>query len=125
MRRLLPLTALLALVAGGCGDDDEPGRTVTAKPGKPVVVVADEYRFDPETIVLGAAGRFRVEFENHGSLAHNLRVIDDGSDVGGTDTITGGQRRSATVAVKPGEYELVCTVGDHRELGMEGMLTVR
>ena len=126
MRRLVSLIALLPLVAAGCGDDDESsGRTVTVESGKAVTVVADEYSFDPETIVLTGGGKLEVELDNQGSLAHNLRVFDGATDVGGTPTFAGGEPRSGTVTVEPGEYELLCTVGDHADLGMTGKLTVR
>ena len=126
MRRLLPLTALLALAASGCGsDDDEPGRTVTAESGTTLAVVADEYSFDPETIVLTGGGELTVELDNQGALAHNLRVFDGSTDVGGTPTFAGGDPRPGTVSVEPGEYRLVCTVGDHEALGMTGKLTVK
>jgi plastocyanin len=124
--RLLPLTALLLVVAAGCGDDDdEPGRTVTADPGKTVAVVADEYSFDPETIILSGPGEFEVSLDNEGSLAHNLRVFDGATDIGGTPTFVGGDARTGVVRVGPGEYKLVCTVGDHEALGMAGKLTVK
>jgi plastocyanin len=126
VRRLLPLTALVLLAAGGCGgDDDEPGRTVTVDAGTTLAVVADEYSFDPESVVLERGGRLEIELENTGSLAHNLRVFDGGSDVGGTPTFTGGETKSGTVTVEPGEYELVCTVGNHADLGMTGTLQVK
>jgi plastocyanin len=126
VRRLLPLTALLALAASGCGgDDDEPGRTVTAATGETVTVVGDEYSFDPETIVLTGGGELTIELDNQGTLAHNLRVFDGGTDIGGTPTFAGGEPRPGAVQVEPGEYELVCTVGDHAALGMTGTLTVK
>lgn len=126
MRRLLPLTALFAALAAGCGgDDDEPGRTATVESGQAVRVVADEYSFDPETIVLTGGGELTVELDNEGVLAHNLRVFDGATDVGGTPTFVGGDPRPGTVRVEPGEYELVCTVGDHDDLGMTGKLTVK
>jgi plastocyanin len=70
-------------------------------------------------------GELRVELENRGVLAHNLRVFDGGDDVGGTDTFTGGKTRGADLSLEPGEYELVCTVGNHADLGMTGKLRIR
>ena len=126
MRRLLPLTALLLVVAAGCGDDDDTaGRTVTVQKGEAVTVVAEEYSFDPETIVLTGGGELTVELDNQGTLAHNLRVLDGGKDIGGTPTFVGGEPRTGTVSVVPGEYEILCTVGDHAALGMKGKLTVK
>jgi plastocyanin len=114
------------LVASGCGDGDEsPGRTVTVESGNALTVVGDEYSFDPETIVLTGGGKLTVDLDNQGSLAHNLRVFDGATDVGGTPTFAGGEPRSGTARVEPGEYELVCTVGDHANLGMTGKLEVR
>ena len=126
MRRLLPLTALLLVVAAGCGDDDDTaGRTVTVQKGETATVVAKEYSFDPETIVLTGGGKLTVELDNEGTLAHNLRVLDGGKDIGGTPTFVGGEPRTGTLEVEAGEYELLCTVGDHAALGMKGKLTVR
>jgi len=125
VRRLVSLTALLVLAAGGCGDDDDaPGRTATVASGTTLTVVGDEYSFDPETIVL-TGGELTIELDNEGVLAHNLRVFDGETDVGGTPTFVGGDPRPGTVRVAPGEYELICTVGDHADLGMTGKLTVK
>jgi plastocyanin len=126
VRRLLPLTALVALAIAACGgDDDTAGRSVTVEAGQTVHVVADEYSFDPESLTLTGGGRMKLALENRGVLAHNLRVLDGGTEIGGTDTFTGGKTRGAMLELEPGEYELVCTVGNHAELGMRGNLTVR
>ena len=126
MRRLLPLIALLLLGAGGCGDDDDkPGRTVTVKSGASIPVVADEYSFDPETIVVTGGGAVTFELENSGVLAHNLRVFDGDNEIGGTPTFTSGKTQSGSVRLEPGDYELVCTVGNHADLGMTGKLTIK
>lgn len=122
-RFALPLAAL-ALLLAGCGGDDEQGRTVTAPASGAVRVVAKEYSFDPSTIVMRDPGTLRVRLVNEGSLAHNLRVMKDGDELGGTPSFPAGESRSARLRVERGTYEFICTVGDHAELGMRGTLKV-
>ena len=87
-------------------------------------MVAKEYSFDPSTIVMRDAGTLRVRLMNDGSLAHNLKVMKDGEELGGTPSFPSGESRSARVRVESGSYEFICTVGDHAELGMKGTLEV-
>ena len=123
MRRLV-LASLLVLVAGCGGDDDEPGRTVTVGASGQVEVIADEYSFDPETIV-ARAGELTISLKNDGALAHNLKVFRGDDEIGGTPTFQGGETRDGTVTLQAGQYELICTVGNHADLGMTGSLEVR
>jgi plastocyanin len=121
---------MVAAVAGcgGGSNKDEPGRTVSVQAGKPVTVTAGEYKFDPKTIVVnGAKGQAKVEIalKNDGSLAHDLHVLKGGQDLGGTPAFTGGETKSTTVDLAPGDYSFICTVGDHEQLGMKGTLTVK
>jgi plastocyanin len=124
LRRFALTLAAFALVAGGCGGGDPPGRTVTAPADGAVRVVAKEYSFDPSTIVVRGAGTLRLTLVNEGSLAHNLKLMKGGVEVGGTPSFPGGESRTARVSVASGDYEFVCTVGDHAELGMKGKLRV-
>ena len=66
----------------------------------------------------------RVTLVNEGSLAHNLKLMEGGEELGGTPSFPGGESRSARLRVARGSYEFVCTVGDHAELGMKGTLKV-
>jgi plastocyanin len=126
MRRLAAPLAAVALAAGCGGDDqDEAGRTVTVDGGDTVVVTAREYSFDPERVVVEGGGPLTIELENAGDLAHNLRLRRGGQDVGGTPTFPGGRTESGRLRVKPGAYQMICTVGDHAELGMTGELEVK
>ena len=123
-------SSLLLLLAGGllagCGGGDaQEGRAVIIDPGETLRVIADEYSFDPARITLTGPGTLRLELRNEGSLAHNLKVQRGGRELGGTPTFEGGQTRTAAVRVSRGSYDLVCTVGDHAELGMTGTLEVR
>jgi plastocyanin len=122
-RFALPLAAF-ALVVAGCGGGDQPGGTVTAPANGTVHVVAKEYSFDPSTIVVRGPGTLRVTLANEGSLAHNLKLMKDGRELGGTPSFPGGESKSASLRVARGEYEYICTVGDHAELGMKGTLKV-
>jgi plastocyanin len=122
-RFALPLAAFALLVAG-CGGDEQPGRTVTAPANGAVRVVAKEYSFDPSTIVVRGPGTLRVTLRNEGSLAHNLKLMRDGEELRGTPSLPGGESRSTRLRLAHGDYEFICTVGDHAELGMKGKLEV-
>jgi plastocyanin len=126
MRRLAAPLAVVALAVGCGGDDqDEPGRTVTVGAGDTVDVIARDYSFDPERIVVQGGGRLTIRLENAGDLAHNLRLRRDDREVGGTPTFPGGRTESGRVRLEPGTYEMLCTVGDHADLGMTGELEVK
>ena len=132
MRTLLTALALapftLGLAACGGSDDEEgsSGPPATFQKGQPVAVKGTEYKFEPGNVVVqGGGGQVAIRLENAGSLAHNLRVFKGGSDVGGTPTFTGGETKTANVRLEPGDYEMICTVGDHADLGMTGELTIR
>jgi plastocyanin len=125
LTRLRLTLALLAAALGACGGDDERVRTVTTPANSTVRVVADEYSFDPGAIDVRGAGTLTITLRNEGSLAHNLKVRRGGEQVGGTPSFPAGESRSARLNLEHGSYELVCTVGDHAELGMTGTLRVR
>jgi len=117
----------MLLLAAGCGGDDrEPsGGTVTVDSGGTVTVKAHEYGFDPDRVVVRGSGPLTIRLRNDGDLAHNIRVRRGGQEVGGTPSFPPGRTESATLRLRPGKYELLCTVGDHAELGMTGELEVK
>jgi plastocyanin len=126
MRRLAAPCAILLCLAGCGGDDDEePARSVTVNPNSTLGVTGDEYSFDPGRVVVKGAGPLTIRLRNAGELAHNLRVERDGEDIGGTPTFGGGETQAGRVNLEHGRYEMVCTVGDHAELGMRGPLEVK
>ncbi len=89
-------------------------------------VSASEYAFDPSRIIVsGGPPRLRLTLDNQGDLAHNIKVLEGETEIGGLPSFPGGEERTTTVRVETGRYRLVCTVADHEELGMAGELQVR
>ena len=127
MRRPLVLAACMTVAVAGCGGggDKPAGKAVTVERRQVVRVTGAEYHFTPDrVVVVGGGGRIKLRFANEGSLAHDLRIFRGEHDVGGTPAFQGGSR-SATLRLAPGDYRMVCTVGDHARLGMRGLLRVR
>jgi plastocyanin len=126
MRRLaVPCALLLAAAGCGGGDGGGPSRTVTTAARGTVTISADEYRFDPNRVVVRGPGILRIVLRNDGSVAHDIRLRRGGKDVGGTPSFAPGGSMAARVRLEPGTYKLLCTVGDHAELGMTGELIVK
>lgn len=88
-----------------------------------ISVTAVDFDFELDTTEL-AAGEYEVELLNEGGASHDLRFERDGEDVAGTEVIQPGQTATTTVTLEPGEYVIYCSVGNHREMGMEKTVTV-
>ena len=46
-------------------------------------------------------------------------------EIDGTPTLPAGRTESARLNLEHGNYRIICSVGDHEELGMTGTLRVR
>jgi uncharacterized cupredoxin-like copper-binding protein len=128
MRRLAALTLLGALTLVGCGD----GPSYTHARGSVLTIDLDEYTLRPENIEV-PAGTIHLVARNHGRLTHNLAIEaldreegEEATTYGRTDTLQPGQtgRERAPITLKPGKYRLVCTIGNHDDLGQYGELKV-
>ncbi len=120
---LLGAAALLAGCGGGAADP------VTDRDGT-LRLTLDEYRIEPGAIKV-RAGRIRIVARNEGELTHNVKVEEatdeEGAtpiDFGGTDTMQPGETAAKTVRLFPGTYRLVCTIGNHENLGQYAELVV-
>lgn len=71
------------------------------------------------------AGTVTVTLDNPSAnaLPHAIEIEGDGVEEE-SDTIDPGARASVTADLRPGRYTFYCPVGNHREAGMEGTLTV-
>src|SRR5687768_10015560 len=125
MRRFLLLTALFlaALLLAGCGSDDGDDEGGESSGGQSVELVATEFAFDPADVSVDEAGETTFTVSNDGEFPHALEIEGNGIEEE-TEELGPGESGSITVELEPGEYELYCPVGDHREQGMEGTLVV-
>ena len=97
--------------------------TSSAEQGKTITVTGAEYSFSPASITLTAGEPTTIVFKNSGKLPHDLVISELGVK---TNVISGGKEESVKVtANKTGTYTFYCSVGNHRQLGMEGTATVK
>lgn len=142
MRRITWILALLLsaglLLAAGCGEDEDEGGgggaeatpeateeasggggggeelTLTADPGGAI-------SWEP-TELSAPAGSVTITLVSESDTPHAVEVEGNGVEEE-SETITGGQTQ-LTVDLEAGEYVFYCPVGQHRQNGMEGTLTV-
>lgn len=89
---------------------------------KEIQVEGNEFKFTPDTLTAKAGEKIRIKFKNAGKFPHDL-VIDELNVK--TKTIQPGEEDIAEfTAEKSGSFSMYCSVGNHRENGMEGKVTV-
>lgn len=82
------------------------------------------YSYDPARIEVPVNSTVELTLESHPQnvLDHDIRIEGQGVD---TETIGPGESLTVTFDVtEPGPSPYWCTVGDHRDRGMEGVLVV-
>lgn len=98
------------------------GQQVETVEIKEVLVSGNEYSFTPASITLSKGQRTKIVFKNIGNTSHDFVVDELGVK---TAVISGGQEIALEVVPeKTATYSFYCSVGNHRNLGMEGKLTV-
>jgi uncharacterized cupredoxin-like copper-binding protein len=125
-RALLALTVALAFLTacGGGSGNTEPGSTAgsggTGAAAATETITATEADFsislDEDSL---APGTYAIEVVNDGDATHDLVVERDGEDVAASDSIAPGESTTLTVELEAGDYVFYCSIGNHREMGME------
>jgi len=88
-------------------------------------VVMSEFQFAPDSLAV-SSGTSRRTLQNGGQFPHNVHIEGNGvsMDVNPDGPVAGGENFTGTVNLAPGRYQVWCPVGNHRERGMVGTLTV-
>jgi plastocyanin len=145
---LIALLFALAIPIAGCGDDDEDsggngggsgeaqsgnagGNGMDEKAGgggkgQTLKLSADPggaLKFDKSSLT-AKAGKVTIVMDNPSDLPHAVEIEGNGVEVAG-DTVMKGGVSKASADLKAGEYEYYCPVGNHKDAGMEGTLTVQ
>ena len=119
-RRLLA-AALAAAALTGCGDEETGSEP--AGGASTLSVTETDFAIDPKDATVETAGALRISVVNRGKAPHALAIEAPGGVVQ-TDTLEAGASGELEADLEQGSYTWFCPIGDHRQRGMEGKLTV-
>ncbi|MGA6946351.1 MAG: cupredoxin domain-containing protein [Solirubrobacterales bacterium] len=136
---LLAIGAAVAVPMVGCGggsDDNSTGNAATQASttggaaatgaGGTVNLTATDFKFNPSDQTV-SSGDVTFNEKNDGQVTHSLEIEDvtPGHDQELEGDVSPGQSGTLKANLAPGKYEFYCPIGNHKEMGMEGEITVK
>ena len=139
---LIVIGAAVAVPVAGCGGGDDNdnssadtseateasttgGAAAATGPGGTVDLSATDFKFSPSDPTV-KSGEATFTLTNDGQTTHSLEIEDvNGSDQELEGDVSAGQSGTLKVNLPAGTYEFYCPVDDHKEMGMEGEITVK
>jgi uncharacterized cupredoxin-like copper-binding protein len=103
-----------------------PAATTSTSAGTPthnVRVIGVEFAFKLSTRKF-SQGSYVFDFANNGHVPHNLTITGPGVNKAATPTIAPNTMANLKVTLKPGTYDLYCSVPGHKQAGMNAEITV-
>jgi nitrite reductase (NO-forming) len=95
--------------------------TEAIAPAKEFTIVGSNYAFAPSVMSVKKGDTVKIIFKNSGGF-HDLKIDEFNL---ATQKIKDGEEETVTfTADKTGSFEYYCSVGNHRAMGMKGILTV-
>ena len=99
-----------------------PAKT-TAGAAKTVTIDEKEFSLTPSNPSVGS-GAVTVTGKNVGTIVHTLEVEGNGVEKK-TGNIQPGSSAALKLNLKPGTYEMYCTIPGHKQSGMQGKAVVK
>lgn len=133
------LAGALLLGCSGGGSGPAANATPVAATNGQIALRAFDMGFDPPALLLRRGEQVLIVLYNDGSTLHDLKVDELEADViekhssgplsGEEDElfVSASSNRQATLTFIPteaGTFTFYCTISGHRQLGMEGAITV-
>ncbi|HSJ17333.1 MAG TPA: cupredoxin domain-containing protein [Solirubrobacterales bacterium] len=126
--KLAVLMGVVVIAIAGCGDDDDGDTAAQEAAGQPVAtldVVETDFEIDPKNATVDEEGLIEINLANEGETVHYLTIETPGEEIPQTsEELDPGNDTVFDVELDSGEYVWYCPVGNHRQMGMEGTLTV-
>jgi uncharacterized cupredoxin-like copper-binding protein len=97
---------------------ETPSTTVKVS-ARPIAVTETEFKIAAPTAL--TAGPFTFQVKNAGKIPHDLAIKETGDK---TKEIPAGGTAELKVTLKPGKYELYCSIPGHEAAGMKLVVTV-
>jgi iron uptake system component EfeO len=126
---VVALAGGLLLAIAGCGGGSATtsgpratGPVASAGAGG-LTVEAREYEFTPSTISV-PAGEVTFSVRNAGTEEHEFEIFKGETVVDEIEGLVPGLTKELTVTLAAGEYQFMCKLNGHDQLGMKGTLTV-
>jgi plastocyanin len=132
-------TSCGVLAVAGCGggnDNKESSAPATTPPAqtpakttapgggaKAVTIDESEFKLAPKDANVGS-GAVTITAKNVGTTVHNLEVEGKGVEKK-TANLQPGSSGALKLNLKPGKYEMYCSIPGHKEAGMEGTIVVK
>jgi plastocyanin len=130
-------TSCGVLAVAGCGGGNKkessapattppaqtPAKTTAGGGAKALTIDESEFKLAPKDANVGS-GAVTVTAKNVGTIAHTLEIEGKGVEKK-TANIQPGSSADLKVNLKPGKYEMYCTIPGHKQSGMEGTITVK
>ncbi len=113
---LIAAATVLAGCGGSGGADQAPVATIDVR--------ETEFKLDPANPRIEKPGVVEFKVNNAGQTVHALEVEGPEGEVETEEIQPGRSTNLRANLTEPGEYTWYCPVGDHKDRGMEGKITV-